>query len=201
MTEAQKKQILVIGVVLVLLAGIFAALKVHNNNAEDTATEDTVYVSQTALEDVTSFSWQVEDQTYTLTKTDDGWTCAEYPDMELDTDAVEALLENITPLEANQQVEDPDSDDVYALDDPQTVITCTTADGTSTYSLGMENEITGGTYLKVEEDGSVYLVDSTLVTTFSCDIASLEKEEEETESSVVSETSETEEAAESSVTE
>ena len=60
-------------------------------------------------------------------------------------------------------------------------------DGTTTLTLGNENNITGGNYLKNSDNDNIYLVDTSLVTTFDCDVSTLEK----TEESETSETAET----------
>ena len=193
MTDKQKKQAIAVVLALVLLVAALFGLKFYNKKAEEkqTAADEAakVYVTQTTSDAITALSWEYNGETVHLTKTDDTWTCTEQPDLPLDTDQVTTLLDAVASLEATQQVENPEEDATYGFDAPVNVITYTTADTTTTLTLGNENDITGGNYLKTNDN--VYLVDTTLVNTFDCDVSTLEKTEEST-------TSETSEASESS---
>ena len=200
MTDKQKKQAIAVVVALVLLVAALFGLKFYNKKTEEkqTAADEAarVYVNQTTSDAITALSWEYNGETIHLTKTDDTWTCTEQPDLTLDTDQVTTLLDAVASLEATQQVENPEDDATYGLDAPTNVITYTTSDGTTTLTLGNENNITGGNYLKNSDNDNIYLVDTTLVTTFDCDASTLEK----TEESKTSESSESSEVDENSST-
>lgn len=191
MTDKQKKQAIAIVVALVLLVAALFGLKFYNkkNEEKQTAADEAarVYASQTTSDAITALSWEYNGETIHLTKTDDTWTCTEQPDRTLDTDQVTTLLDAVASLEATQQVENPEDDAIYGLDNPTNIITYMTSDGTTTLILGNENNITGGNYLKNSDNDNIYLVDTSLVTTFDCDVSTLEK----TEESETSETAET----------
>ena len=196
MTDKQKKQAIAIVVALVLLVAALFGLKFYNKKTEEkqTAADEAarVYASQTTSDAITALSWEYNGETIHLTKTDDTWTCTEQPDRTLDTDQVTTLLDAVASLEATQQVENPEDDAIYGLDTPTNVITYTTSDGTTTLTLGNENNITGGNYLKNSDNDNIYLVDTSLVTTFDCDVSTLEKTEE-SKTSELSENSEVDE--------
>ena len=196
MTDKQKKQAIAIVVALVLLVAALFGLKFYNKKTEEkqTAADEAarVYASQTTSDAITALSWEYNGETIHLTKTDDTWTCTEQPDRILDTDQVTTLLDAVASLEATQQVENPEDDAIYGLDTPTNVITYTTSDGTTTLTLGNENNITGGNYLKNSDNDNIYLVDTSLVTTFDCDVSTLEKTEE-SKTSELSENSEVDE--------
>lgn len=194
MTNAQKKQAIGILVTLLVLVAAFVGLKFYNKNANEKTQQEEedakIYVTSAEVQEITSFSWLQEGQTLTLTKDGDAWSCKEHPEYVIDADKVETLLQNISPLEAQQIVEDPDTDEAYGFEPPTNVITYTAGDDTVTLTIGMENEITGGYYLKSSADEILYLVDSSLVSAFNIDASELEKEET-SESSETSENSET----------
>ena len=181
MTNAQKKQAIGILVTLLVLVAAFVGLKFYNKNANEKTQQEEedakIYVTSAEVQEITSFSWLQEGQTLTLTKDGDAWSCKEHPEYVIDADKVETLLDNIAPLEAQQMVDDPEGDDVYGFDLPANVISYTVGEETITLTVGMENEITGGYYLKSSADGIVYLVDSSLVSAFNIDASELEKEE------------------------
>ena len=194
MTNAQKKQAIGILVTLLVLVAAFVGLKFYNKNANEKKQQEEenakIYVTSAEVQEITSFSWLQEGQTLTMTKDGDAWSCKEHPEYVIDADKVETLLQNISPLEAQQIVEDPDTDEAYGFEPPTNVITYTAGDDTVTLTIGMENEITGGYYLKSSADEILYLVDSSLVSAFNIDASELEKEE-------TSESSETTENSES----
>ena len=196
MTDKQKKQAIAIAVALVLLVAALFGLKFYNKKTEEkqTAADEAarVYASQTTSDAITALSWEYNGETIHLTKTDDTWTCTEQPDRTLDTDQVTTLLDAVASLEATQQVENPEDDAIYGLDNPTNIITYMTSDGTTTLILGNENNITGGNYLKNSDNDNIYLVDTSLVTTFDCDVSTLEKTEE-SKTSELSENSEVDE--------
>lgn len=194
MTNAQKKQAIGILVTLLVLVAAFVGLKFYNKNANEKTQQEEedakIYVTSAEVQEITSFSWLQEGQTLTLTKDGHAWSCKEHPEYVIDADKVETLLQNISPLEAQQIVEDPDTDEAYGFEPPTNVITYAAGDDTVTLTIGMENEITGGYYLKSSADEILYLVDSSLVSAFNIDASELEKEET-SESSETSENSET----------
>lgn len=197
MTNAQKKQAIGILVTLIVLVAALFGLKYYNKYANEKKEREEenakIYVTSAEVADITALSWQLDTETVSLVKTDDVWTCSEHPEYELDTEKVEDLLANIAPLEASQTVEHPEDDATYGFDAPENVITYT-ADGKElTLTIGMENAITGGNYLKFSADGKVYLIDSSLLSTFDCDASALEKEKVESEVSETSADSDTSE--------
>lgn len=201
MTKGQKKQAIGIVVMLLVLVAALLGLKLYNKNANENKAQEEeaakIYVTSAEAGAITEFSWQQEGQTLTMTKDGDTWSCKEHPEYVIDGDKVEILLENIAPLEAEQVVDDPEADEVYGFDIPANVISYTAGEEAITLTVGMENEITGGYYLKSSADGIVYLVDGSLVSAFNIDASELEMEED-SESSEASEISETSEASETS---
>ena len=181
MTKGQKKQAIGIVVMLLVLVAALLALKLYNKNANENKAQEEeaakIFVTSAEAAGITEISWHQEGQFLTMTKDGDTWSCKEHPEYVIDADKVETLLDNIAPLEAQQMVDDPEGDDVYGFDLPANVISYTAGKETVTLTVGMENEITGGYYVKSSADGMVYLVDSSLVSAFNINASELEKEE------------------------
>lgn len=181
MTKGQKKQAIGIVVMLLVLVAALLALKLYNKNANENKAQEEeaakIFVTSAEAAGITEISWHQEGQFLTMTKDGDTWSCKEHPEYVIDADKVETLLDNIAPLEAQQMVDDPEGDDVYGFDLPANVISYTAGEKTITLTVGMENEITGGYYVKSSADGMVYLVDSSLVSAFNINASELEKEE------------------------
>ena len=61
------------------------------------------------------------------------------------------------------------------------MITVTTADGTDTFEIGMENTVTGQYYLQKNEEDILYLIPGSFPSVFEKTLEDLEAVSEETE--------------------
>ncbi len=68
------------------------------------------------------------------------------------------------------------------------MITVTTADGTLTLRIGMENTVTGQYYLAKGEEETLYLVSGSFPSVFKKELSDLEDTSAETEEADVTET-------------
>lgn len=187
MTNAQKKQAIGFAIALAILVAAFFGLRYYNRSSDEKQEQAEeaakIYVVSADAENITTFSWRSDGETVTMVKEDGAWTCSEHPEYEIDADKVEALLEELTSLEASQIVEDPEDGAVYGFADPENVITYGDGEKEVTLTIGMENTITGGYYVKSSADDTVYLIDSSVLSTFDCDASTLEKEQKDSAAS------------------
>ncbi|MCD7866194.1 MAG: DUF4340 domain-containing protein [Clostridiales bacterium] len=104
--------------------------------------------------------------------------------MEIDTEEVESFLTTMSEMDADSVIEDAEDTQQYGLDDPSQIFTVEFSDGsTQTYEFGTENDMVGGYYLQTTDsaqDGTVYLISSSIVTsTLSTEPESFQAEEED----------------------
>ncbi len=189
----RKKQYLILIIVLVvvvaaLLAVIFGK-RAQTRKAEEEAEAAIEYVNAIEIVDVAEFSYDYYGETVSFELQDDLWVCTGDTTMEIDADEVESFLTDISGMEADSVIEDAEDTDQYGISEPSQVLTVEFSDGSSlTYTFGIENEMVGGYYLQVTgtadgTDGTVYLVDSSVVTSdLSREAESFQTEEESTES-------------------
>ncbi len=189
----RKKQYLILIIVLVvvvaaLLAVIFGK-RAQTRKAEEEAEAAIEYVNAFEVGDVAAFSYDYYGETVSFELQDDLWVCTGDTTMEIDADEVESFLTDISGMEADSVIEDAEDTDQYGISEPSQVLTVEFSDGSSlTYTFGIENEMVGGYYLQVTgtadgTDGTVYLVDSSVVTSdLSREAESFQAEEESTES-------------------
>ncbi|MCD8216559.1 MAG: DUF4340 domain-containing protein [Clostridiales bacterium] len=187
----RKKQYIVL---IIVLAAIVAALvgvifgkkaKTAKEEAEEEAA--TVYVNQFDVSDVTAFTYLLDDNLVMFSLEDDVWTYMGDTTMELDTDTVEDFLTEMSEVTADSVIEDVEDNSEYGVDSPVQMFAVVFSDGSSlTYCFGSENDIVGGYYLQVTDDAddtnndTVYLVDSTIVTsTLATEVESFQIEEED----------------------
>lgn len=175
--KKQRKQFLFITIVLVFLIAATAGMKLYNKNAETAkekeAAADTIYITQTAAEDIMAFSYELNGETLSFTKQDGTWSYDQDPSANLDQDAVESLLSVFSSFTATDEITAYEDLSEYALDAPADTVTFTTDAGTVTLYEGMENAMLNEYYVKNADSDVVYLTATSLQTRLSKSVEDL----------------------------
>lgn len=196
--EKQKKQVFILAVLLLVLVVAYFAIHIYNGKQEEkeSAKEEAekIYVTNDAVEDITAFSYVLDGETLSFTKSGDEWTYDGDTGCNLDESVIETMLGKIASITADECLSEPEPLDSYGLDAPSGQITFTTDKETVTLLIGNRNAITGSYYLKKDGDDKVYLVSSTVAAACTKSISDLLAEEDtETEEPEEAETLSTEE--------
>lgn len=188
--EKQKKTLLVLVVVLIVcVLAYFGATKwtEKKENEEVTdASSESITVASYEESEITGVSYSVDGTLLSLslnTYEEDSESVWEYIDgdaiYQFDTDKVSTMLSYLTTITADSVIEDPEDITQYGFSTPTNEITITTEDGSTTYTIGSSNEITGSYYLMVDYDESkVYVIDSSILTACGYTIDDLMPEED-----------------------
>lgn len=183
--QKQKKQMILVLVLLVLFCGAYAGIRIYNDKQADKEAKEAeaakTYITKIKQEEITAFSYQNADQTLQFVKEDDTWISQNDASIKLDQSAVKSMLETISELEAEEVVETSEELSTYGFDKPMNVITVTTAEGTTTLTVGMENTITNQYYLRKNKEDTLYLVSGTFMSGFSKTLEDLKDTTEDTE--------------------
>lgn len=186
--QKQKKQFLVVFVILLFCVVGYVALTQYNKAQEKKEKEkekaETITLTDWKTKDIEAFSYPLDGKTLSFTKDADGnWTCEDDPSVSLDEEKINTMLENVAGLTAAEEIDDPEDLSEYGITDDSSKLTFTTADGTTTFTLGAENEINNQYYLQMSGDDHVYLIEKSLETSFSQSMDDLKKEDKKTEDS------------------
>lgn len=196
----KKKQRQLIGMLLalVVLAAAFLGIRQYNKNASSTtsATEDT---QETVLDvdsdDITSFSYVYDGETYSFEKEDDTWYYADDHSLNLNQERIKAMILKVAPLKVNQVIEKVTDMSQYGLADPDRTIQYETADRSVIINVGNLNSMTSQYYIAFPSEMTVYAVTTNVVTGFNYtldDLVEETTEETETAETESTETAETE---------
>lgn len=178
--DKQKKTLLILVILLVIaVLGLFGAKKLADKkekaDAIDSA-EESIQVYKIKAEDVKKVSYYNNGAQITLTKTEDTWKDAD--ETVLDSDKVNTLLSYLTTIKASDVIEDTEDIEQYGFSSPTNEVAVSTAEGETTFTIGMQNSITDKYYLMVNYDESkVYVVDSSMLTACGYSIEDLTPEE------------------------
>lgn len=198
--DKQKKQFIVLCVILVAFAAVFFGLKEFAKYQEEKEAEKEEAAKITALtleaDEITEFSYQYKGETITFVKEEDTWYYKDDTSISIIQSSIETMLSKVEKIIAEQQIADPEDISQYGFDEPQNVISLQMGDDTITVTIGMENEITSQYYMMISGDDSVYLTDSTVYSGFQKSVEDVTEEEEEEETDTADEADTADDGAE-----
>ena len=198
----KKKQRQMIGMLLalVVLWGVVVVLfrcqlRKYNKNASS-ATSTTEDTQETVLDvnsdDITSFRYVYEGETYAFEKEDDTWYYADDHSLNLNQDRIKAMILKVAPLKADQVIENVTDMSQYGLADPERTIQYETADRSVIINVGNLNSMTSQYYIAFPSEMKVYVVATNVVTGFNYTLEDLVEETTEATETAETETAETE---------
>lgn len=162
--------LIVIAVIAVLLTiGFLLSELLHK---EDTPPDDLVsaqFVYEAFSADAGScsmLSWSHSDQSFTLTRTTNGWSWTDDPEMPVSTEQVSSLLVPLTSVKAKKRYTDTTEQarEDYGLSEPAISVTVTDAAyGSHTLRIGIYSSAAGGYYASLATDPeTVYVIGQTV---------------------------------------
>lgn len=193
----KKKQRQMIGMLLalVVLAAAFLGIRQYNKNASS-ATSTTEDTQETVLDvnsdDITSFSYVYEGETYAFEKEDETWYYTDDHSLNLNQERIKAMILKVAPLKADQVIENVTDMSQYGLADPERTIQYETADRSVIINVGNLNSMTSQYYIAFPSEMKVYAVTTNVVTGFNYTLDDLVEETTEATETAETETAETE---------
>ena len=180
---------------VVVLAAAFLGIRQYNNNASS-ATSITEDTQETVLDvnsdDITSFRYVYEGETYAFEKEDETWYYADDHSLNLNQDRIKAMILKVAPLQADQVIENVTDMSQYGLADPERTIQYETADRSVSINIGNLNSMTSQYYIAFPSEMKVYAVTTNVVTGFNYTLEDLVEETTEATETAETETAETE---------
>lgn len=160
----RKKNLLVLLGCLAVLVGItLAATKWNPENTETTAAQETtIFTLDTAS--VEKLQWTYSEE-LSFVRTEDGWEYETDPVFPLDETFLEEALTALAQITSSRTIEGVTDWDQYGLEAPLCSITVTAGES-YTLSIGEETGLGSERYFSLG-DGNVYLVDETIIDSFS----------------------------------
>ena len=164
---------------LVVLAAVFLGIRQYNKNTAS-ATSTTEDTQETVLDvnsdDITSFRYVYEGETYAFEKEDDTWYYADDHSLNLNQDRIKAMILKVAPLKAEQMIENVTDMSQYGLADPERTIQYETADRSVIINVGNLNSMTSQYYIAFPSEMKVYVVTTNVVTGFNYTLEDLVEE-------------------------
>ena len=180
---------------LVVLAAAFLGIRQYNKNASS-ATSTTEDTQETVLDvnsdDITSFRYVYEGETYAFEKKDETWYYTDDHSLNLNQERIKAMILKVAPLKADQVIENVTDMSQYGLANPERTIQYETADRSVIINVGNLNSMTSQYYIAFPSEMKVYVVATNVVTGFNYTLDDLVEETTEATETAETETAETE---------
>lgn len=151
----QKVQMVVLVAVLTLLIGGYFLLQQYNEKQAEKEEENKIQVAEIDADAIEAFSYQLDGENLSFTKTDDNWSYDQDTELHMDNDWITSMLANVTKVEADEEIDDVTDLSEYGLDAPSNVITVTTADQTYTFTVGDHNATANCYYFMTDQQPDV----------------------------------------------
>ncbi len=188
----QKKQFLVMWIVLFLCLAAFFGIRFYTKQAaeKDAKEQDSQKIEAVSIDTdaVDAFSYTKDGTKYAFTAGTDGWRCDSEPDRKLDADKISRMLESVKQVTATEQIDEYESLADFGLDEPQITLSFTCSGKVTSIGIGIHNEMLDGYYMRVDGKDPVYLTGSTVKNAFSKTLDDLTAEEENSETESDTET-------------
>lgn len=166
MNKSRKIQMAVMCFLLFLALAAFGALKVYQSHAEQAETqmegEETYSVTQIDPSKVEEIGIINDTETVNLIKEGGEWKCADDKTLQMDGSGVETYLNQAAEITSALKIKEVEDFSQYGLDQPQLNVTLQWENNMYTIKIGDYNTITGSYYISVNEEDSVYMIDSPL---------------------------------------
>lgn len=168
--KKQKKQLVLLVSVLVLLVAGFLGLKKYNEVQSEKPAEEDIVIVAFDDEDIERFSYDYQGEEYTFEKEDDVWYYTENPSLNLDQQQIKTMLAKIAPLKVEAvipQVTDKLQYGLAELSGDTTNIRYETASESIVLEVGNYNSIENVYYVAMPSETTIYTVLGNVITGFS----------------------------------
>ena len=165
------------GLMLAALAALIVIfVLVRAISPDETTEEERTSVFSLNADETTKLSWTYEEETISFVYEDNHWQYSGDEAFPLEENYISSMLSALSDVTASRVIESPEDLEQYGLDEPACEINVT-AEQETTILIGDESSMGGSRYLSVG-DGNVYLVDSSLLDTFSYSLYDIVEKEE-----------------------
>jgi hypothetical protein len=205
MNKGKKIQLLAVLVFFILALAACLGMKYYNTHLPEETDEEKITVTDMDTSLITGVEFETEEDSFGLVKEAEDWQFEGDADTLTDEDKIETFLGNACSITAEQMIEDVTDMSQYGLDAPALTITLTSDQETCIIKIGDQNALADGCYyLSVNDENTVYTINSYKHNLLNKSKDNFVGEEETTEEETTEETEEEtaeEETAEEETTE
>lgn len=171
MSKSRKQMLAASFILIVILACYFGVKEYSESVSKKQEEEEAAKITQVTdfeIADVAAFSYQSADLEVGFELDGETWKCTTDEILEIDTEKVEAFLENFNAIESENEITETEDVSEFGLDTPNFEITFEFADGESlTCYVGEYNDVMAVYYFTTDATENVYTVAGTVANKLS----------------------------------
>ncbi len=154
----QRRNVIILVAVLVILVVVYLGLRYGNQRAEEdeAAREEAEAIHLVTADDLTAMGYTSGGNSMSYTCTGGKWVYDEDPEIDLQQIELSSMEEDLLDLTAVREIEDPDALEDYGLTEPVYSIWYTADGTTSTIYIG--NVADDNYYATIDDTGKVYTI-------------------------------------------
>lgn len=169
--KKQKIQLIILLAAILCAVIVLFVVKQENKKAEEEAAAEqevaTITVDEIDISKISAFSYYSDGVKISYQKEGENWVCVNDAELQLDNDKIEGLLENISTITAVEQVTEVEDLSDYGLLEPLNTISITMEEKNITYAVGDYNDIVSGSYVRKNDETTIYIVNGGITTAFT----------------------------------
>ena len=178
--KKQRKQFVLLLIVLVLLVGGYLALNAYNEKkANEVPVDETVYLTRLESDSIIRLDYTYEGESYVFVKEEDTWKYEEDASLNLNQNRLNTMASRLVAIKIQKQIDNVTDLSQYGLEEPEKTITFATASESYTILVGDYNKVENGCYICEPEGTTVYFVPNIVKSAFNTHLEELIEEEEE----------------------
>ncbi len=154
---------------LSVIAAVCAVIAVREKPGEDEDVPKKIALYDYTLDSIASFDWTYNGETISVVNLPDSklWGFVDYPEIKASTSEIVGILNKVRSVSALSTIEQGDELNAYGLEEPPLSFTITLKDGTKTnLRAGLASAAAGGYYGMVDDDPTIYIISSEIVSAF-----------------------------------
>ncbi len=170
----KNRLLLILSLIVVVLLGTYLAIMLFSGNSANSGTQIKVHYTDQPIDKI-AYSSSTYGQ-WALVKQGDNWQVEGDSTFPLNSELIDAMLAQITPLYATSAITDNLlTTQEYGLDEPYSTVTLTSGGAQTVLTFGDVNPYTTDTYMTVTNHSELYTVSASVVVAFDKELMALAK--------------------------
>jgi hypothetical protein len=159
MKKQQLQLALLIAAVVILVAALFGVRHYNDLQEQNSDTKDVERIVDIKRDDITSFSYEYDGETYSFEKEDDTWYSVDDHSINLNQTVIDAMLTKLAGLDVVMSIENVTDMSQYGLDKDYMTFEYKTSDKDYELHIGSRNSVTGVYYMNMASENTVYAIE------------------------------------------
>ncbi len=170
----QKRQILILGIILIALAALYGGLRMWNKSSEEKTAEEaeSEKIHMVSEKEFTAFSYSNGTDKMSFVKEGGVWLYEEDEEIPMSQSTIEGMLSSVSGITAVRKLDQPDALEDYGLTEPAYTVSLISEDGEES-ELYIGNVAGEDYYAMTDDTEDVYTITSDIISSLNFELSGL----------------------------